>query len=247
MPQHFFHVPGLSFGFLGYTVLVSYLLSSLALAVMVWDGFRLKTYGMSPMGIVTMLSVCLICVVGPFTEQSHLFYPADNWKLLLTWGLDAALLAVIFAQYLIYGPAHDPLLPDHADKFYVLALLEFVVVLAGCWTFIVYYQDYYVNEICPIAILVMSVGYVISLYLRRDLRGLSVPAAWLLALSNLLLYGAVWAGNMSDPYPEAEYGYYFIYWLFGVTLALNFAYAALLPRHKRASQGAPGRTDSALV
>jgi hypothetical protein len=246
MPQHYFHLQGLTFGALGDTVLASYVLSTLALAVIVWEGFRLKTYGMPPLGIISMLSVCLICIIGPFSGQSHLFYSRTNHGLLATWALDAALLAVIFGQYLAYGPRHVSLLRQHVDKFHWFAWLEFAVVALGFWSFIVYYQDYYVNEACPIAILIMTAGFVASIYMRGDLKGLSVLVGCLLGLSNFLLYGAVYAGNLSDPYPEAEYGYYFIYWLFLLTLALNVTYIVLLVRRKRDVLRQP-QDDAVLV
>jgi hypothetical protein len=233
MPQHYFHIEGLSYGFLGIVVLFSYVCSTLALVVMIRDGFRLKTYGMPPLGIVSMLAVCLICVFGPFSGQSHLFFPKSEWKLTATWALDAVLLGVILFQYLRYAPRDPRLPPDRVEAFRLFVWGQLAVVVAGFWTFIVYYQDYYVNEACPIAILIMTAGYVASIHLRRDLRGLSLTAGWLLGISNLLLYGGVYAGNMSDPYPEAEYGYHFIYWLYGLTLAMNLGYVRLLALHKR--------------
>jgi len=246
MPQHYFHVYELSTTFLAYTVLVSYLLSTGALIVMVRDGFRYKTYGMPFIGIACMLAVSVMCVVGPFTSQSHLFFPKDNWKLLLTWGLDAVLLGVILWQYLRYGRDDAPPLGAHLDQFRLLTLLQVVVIFSGFWAFIVYFQDYYVNEICPLAILFMTAGYVTSLYQRRDLTGLSVPAGWMLGLSNLLLYGAVVAGNMSDPFPEAEYGYGFIYWMYVITLLLNAIYVAILPHRRRQTMRAAATAAGVL-
>lgn len=247
MPQHYFHIEGLSYGFLGIVVLLSYILSMLALVVMIWDGYRLKTYGMPPLAIIAMLSICLICVFGPFSNQSHLFFPKSQWQLIATWGLDGALLGVIFFQYLRYGPGALGLSGHAVDGFHLSAWATFAVSITGFWSFIVYYQDYYVNEAAPIAILIMSLGYMTSLYLRPNLDGLSVPAGWLLALSNLLLYGAVYAGNMSDPYPEAEYGYYFIYWLYVVTLVVNFSYVFRLARHKRNPERRPLPAQGAIV
>lgn len=237
MPQHYFHIEGLSYGFLGVVVLLSYICSTLALVLIIRDGFRLKTYGMPPLGLISMLAVCLICVFGPFSGQSHLFFPKSEWKLTATWALDGLLLAVILFQYFRHGPRELGLAGARAEGFYAYVWAQLAVVTAGFWTFIVYYQDYYVNEACPIAILIMTAGFLSSLYRRRDLRGLSLPAGWLLGISNLLLYGAVYAGNMSDPYPEAEYGYDFIYWLYALTLTMNAAYVWLLRHHRRQADG----------
>ncbi|HET9370166.1 MAG TPA: hypothetical protein VFO19_07950 [Vicinamibacterales bacterium] len=223
MAKHYFHVEGLSLGFLAATVGVSYLLSSAASVWMVIHGFRHKTYAMPPAGLMALLSVCLICVFGPFSDQSHLFYYRGQTTLLITWGLDALLVGIVFAQYVTYGgrQAHRD---GQLALFHLLVWSTFTVVGYGIWSFIIFYQDYYVNEICPIALFIVAAGYVRAAMADPQWRGLSLGVAWLLGLSNVLLFGAVVAGNMSDPYPEAEYGYGFIYWLYAVTLILNFVY-----------------------
>ena len=42
----------------------------------------------------------------------------------------------------------------------------------GAWEFVVFYQDVYVNEICPIGMLVMAIAYVTTLFTRVRLHGL---------------------------------------------------------------------------
>jgi hypothetical protein len=238
MAKHYFHVEGLSLGFLAATVGVSYLFSSAATIWMVVHGFRHKTYAMPPAGIMSLLAVCLICVIGPFSDQSHLFYYRGQRALLFTWGLDALLLGVVFTQYLLYG-GREAKRTGHFGLFHLLGWSTFTVVGLGIWTFIVFYQDYYVNEICPIALFIVAAGYVRKTMVDPDWPGLSVGIAWLLGLSNLLLYSAVIAGNMSNPYPEAEYGYGFIYWLYGVTLVLNFVYVHLATQQRRGTRRPP--------
>lgn len=224
MARHYFHLHGLSVEALAMTVAVSYVLSALAVVVMVVHGFRRRTYAMPPISTMAMLSICAICVWGPFSNQSHLFYEKTKWPLLLTWGLDGALIAVILGQFLAWGRG-DIFGGLPRAWFYGLIAVTLGTIASGLWSFIVFYQDYYVNEICPLVMLVMAAEYVHYAYASPGWKGISASVAWLLALSNLLLFSAVVLGNMADPYPEAEYGYGFIYWVYALTLLLNFLYA----------------------
>ena len=69
---------------------LSAICSALFVLIAVWDGWRLKTYGMPPLAIVSFLSAWLIALIGPFTNQSHLF-PGSRAEL-VQFGVD-----VIFA------------------------------------------------------------------------------------------------------------------------------------------------------
>ena len=231
MVRHYFG--SLMFGrsLLGYVVAASAVCSALFVLIAVWDGFRHKTYGMPPLAIVSFLAAWIIALVGPFTGQSHLF-PASSsefWQ----FGVPVALGLVIFWQFLRYAPTSHPMAPGLTDRYHLLVWAEFVAIYMGLWTFIVFYQDYYVNEMEPLQNLVASVSLLASVFLRRDLRGQSVLGAWLFLAGNALLHLAMVAGNLSDPYPEAQHGYSFIFWVMAMIFFLNLAYALLLPRRKR--------------
>ena len=231
MPQHYYGITYLGRGFLGYTVGLSAICSALFVLIAVRDGWRLKTYGMPPLAIVSFLSAWLIALIGPFTNQSHLF-PGSRAEF-VQFGVPFVLGTIILLQYLRYGPTDHPLLPHLTDRFRLLLWAQFVVVFAGLWSFVVYYQDYYVNEMEPIQNLVASGSLLAAAVLRQDLRGLSVPGAWFFLLGNLLLHVAMVAGDLSDPYPDAANGYYFIYWPMSTIFVVNLGYAILLRRRKR--------------
>lgn len=229
MAQQYF---GLDRGLLGYVVLVSAVCSALFVLIALRDGYRKKTYGIPPLALVAFLSSWIIAVIGPYTSQSHLFpgSRAEFWQ----FAVPVVLGLCILLQYLKYGPTTHPLIPNLRDPYHLLLFVQWAVVYSGLWFFLVFYQDYYVNEMEPVANFVASSSMLASVYLRqKHLDAQSVPGAWLFLVGNLLLHGAMAAGNMSDPYPEAQHGYGFMYWTMTMILLLNVAYAVLLPRRLR--------------
>jgi hypothetical protein len=96
---------------------------------------------------------------------------------------------------------HPHLWPQLNPYIRWLALPLLAVVTYGEWTFIVFYQDVYINEIWPLCILVMSINYLTNLFTRVRLRGLSVTVAWLWLVSNTFLYVGVVFGDMNVAYP----------------------------------------------
>lgn len=237
MVRHYFGSLMLGRGLLGYVVAASAVCSALFVLIAVWDGFRHKTYGMPPLALVSFLAAWIIAVVGPFTDQSHLFpgSGSEYWQ----FGVPVALGLVIFWQFLRYAPTTHPLVPDLTDRYHLLVWAEFAAVYMGLWTFAVFYQDYYVNEMEPLQNLIASASLLASVFLRQNLRGQSVLGAWLFLAGNTLLHGAMVAGNLSDPYPEAQHGYAFIFWIMAMIFILNVAYALLLPRRKRSLAARP--------
>lgn len=234
MPEHYFGFIGLGRESLRYIVALSAVCSSLFIVIALWDGFRLrpKTYGLTPLAIATFVAQCLVSIVGPSTSQSYLWShnTASNY---LQFGVPLMLLAIIFWQYLRYGPRQHPLVPNVTDRFHVLAWVALVVSFAVSWTFVVYHQDFFVNELQPTLNLIASVSLLAAVFVREDIRGLSVPGAWFYFAGNLLLYASMWAGEMSDPYPMAQHGYTYIYWIWMMIFAFNIAYAVLLRQRKR--------------
>ena len=57
--------------------------------------------------------------------------------------------------------------------------------------------------------------------------------AWAWAISNLFLYAAVVLGGMDGPYRNATHGYGFIYWVYAVTIILNFLFVYLLTLRRK--------------
>jgi len=213
---------------------VCYMLWNVSSVVMIVQGFREKSYGMPLLGLSAVLAVDLVALYGPFSGQSHLFYYKEDYLLLGVWALWTLMQGLVYAQFLMYGRSHGHSIPEMERYFYPIAIGLPVTMVVTFWTFVVYYQDYYVNEICPIAVLIMSGAYLNELRVRPDLRGLSVAVGWMLAIAQLLLYSAVVLGDMTDPYPDASFGYGFIYWIYIVTVIMNFTYAVLITRKRRA-------------
>jgi hypothetical protein len=193
--------------------------------MLVVHGFRLKSYGMPLLSSAMLLAIAFACVIGPHTGQSHLFYDASKWNLVVVWVVSFLLQALIFAQYLRWGSAHPHRHQLLGRYFHPIALVAFLLSFAFVWLFIVFYQDYYVNEIFPIATLLMAVGYVGTLYTRVRLRGLSVAAAWIYTVAIACLYLGTALGDMNQPFPEAAHGYGLIYFVWTLTVALMVAYS----------------------
>ncbi len=214
-------------------VITSYVLWFFALGFMVVQGFRQKSYGMPPFAITSMLGVCLICCVGPWIEPS-LFYPKDHLAVVWCWRGWAMLMLLLFFQYLIWGKHYPYRILEFKKHFYLIAFGSLFSSIVMAWTFINFYQDYYVNSTCALfAVLPMSIGYFGTLYTRPKLRGLSVTVAWCLTIGTALLYGGTVLGGMDASYPKhTETGYHFIYALFLVTVVLNVAYSIMLTRRR---------------
>jgi hypothetical protein len=219
-------------------VIGCYVLWNVAYVLMMIQGRREKSYGMPTIGSAAVLAICMIALYGPFSNESHLFYYKNNYLTLSVWIISLVLQLGVYFQCIYYGRQHTHLVPEVAKHFAAVAIGLLLVMTITFWNFIVYYQDYYVNEICPIAVLISSAAFLGTLYARPDLRGLSVTVAWMLAIGDLLLYAAIVLGDITDPFPDAAFGYGFIYWIFFVTLVLNFIYAILITRRRARLRGA---------
>ncbi|TFG86102.1 MAG: hypothetical protein E4H17_04455 [Gemmatimonadales bacterium] len=213
---------------------LNYVLAIAALLIMIVQGFRQKSYGMPMVGSASLTAISLICVVGPFSGQKHLFYDAGKSPMLVAvWALGALLYGLVFVQYLIYGRRHPHRAPELGRHFFTIAAFVFALMLATEVSFLVFYQDYYVNEICPLAVLVMGLAYFGTMFSRPKLRGLSVTAAWLLTASSFMLYLGTVLGSMDAAYPGHEQtGYGFIYWVYALTLVALVVYSVLLTRRR---------------
>ena len=216
-------------------VIGCYALWFFGLIWMVIQGFIQKSYGMPPIGTAGMLGICVIAIVGPYLEP-HLFYdpvkePYIPW-IWAGWGL---LVAIVFVQYLMYGKGHVHRILEFKKHFYAIAIGTLLVMTYLAWTFIVFYQDYYVNASCALfAVLPMSIGWFTSLYTRPQLRGLSVVVAWTFTVGTALLYLSMMLNNMADPFRgHSDTGYAFIEGVFYLTIFLNVWYSIELTRRRR--------------
>ena len=213
-----------------------YVLWTAALVLMIVKGFKEKSYGMPMVSSATMLAMCYLTgYIGPWIEV-HLFFAKGHEILLFTWRLWAWLLSAIFVQYLVFHKKHR-----HSTMF---SLAVLAVCLITEWTYITFHQDYYVNELSPLVVLVMAIFFFPELSPRSDMKAMTPMIAWLLAVGTALLYVAVVLGDMKDAYPFKHHGYDFIYWVYLSTLVLMFAYAWIVTRrHRRRATPDPAPTE----
>jgi hypothetical protein len=186
----------------GAMVAVSYIVLTATVVTIAVDGFRHRSYGMPLWGIVSILGLTFICAFPGPAVYPHLFQRLVNVRVLLwMWRGWFVLHSIIFLQYLRYAHTHPHFWPALGRWVVPFAVVFLVVVTYGEWSYIVFYQDVYINEVYPIVILVMSVNYAVALFSRIRLRGLSLWVAWGWLIGNVLLYGGVFLSGMSDQYP----------------------------------------------
>ncbi len=230
-------------------VSLSYIVFLTLFGLMIYIGFKTKSYGMPFLGIVAHLAVITICAfIGPFSDHSHLFCEeistgkssglcpetTSGQILIWFWRLLFALQGTIFIQYLMYGKKIIHPIKMLHERFYFIAAIGLVLNLLFFWFFIVFYQDFYVNEASAFAVLIIAVFYLYLLSTRTDLTGLSPAVAWLWTAGMGLLYLGTAVGNMKNPYPDhANTGYGLIYLIYVVTVVFLAWYAVALTKRRR--------------
>lgn len=231
MFHHIHHVPD---DVLKLMVAGCYILWFIGLFWMVVQGFRQKSYGMPPLGTAAMLGICIIAIVGPYIEPNLFYDPKTNPQLPWIWAGWGVLVAIVYAQYIMYGKDYPHRILELKKHFYAIAIGTLIIAIAVDWTFIVFYQDFYVNVTCALfAVLPMSIGWFTSLYTRPKLRGLSVSVAWMFTVGTALLYLAIMLGDMAAAYPGHEKtGYAFPMLIMIITMVLNVLYSILLTKRR---------------
>jgi hypothetical protein len=207
-------------------VALSYLLWVIALLRIIVKSQKLKTQGMPPLGTMSMMSICFVTGwIGPWADPCNF---EKGSLLVMTWRLWTILLVPIYIQFLKYGGSEILAGRRLQPYFQPLAILGLVGAMVTQWTFIQFFRDYYINIACPLlCVLPMAAGYVKAAFTETNLKGMSITAALLLTVGTALLYLAVVLGNMHNAYPHYQV-YGFIYWIYGVTIVLLYAYTILL-------------------
>jgi hypothetical protein len=179
---------------------ISYVMYFIADILIVRTGFQRRTFGQAPVPAGILLGSAIAALIGPFTNQHHLFPYGlhDRGYLLVIWLLSVVLQGLIFAQYFAYSKG----VPD--GRRWLLGSIATAGAFVFSWLFIAFYQDLYVNEIFAIATLLMAVGYVVSLSPHSELRGMPVSGAWLYTGAITFAELGTWVGSMAAAYPEAE-------------------------------------------
>ena len=231
-----------------YIVTAGYFFHTSAFFGIIYVGYKHKSYGMPPFATAAALGFATICgFYGPWqSDYSYLFFSPEqsNFDFLVNlWRFWALMCLIVLYQYFrwaknnknIWSNLKEYKLPGYLNST-VLFLLMIALFILGDWYFIVFFQDYYVNVISPFVMFFVAIGYLGTLFIRPKLLGLSLYVAWAWFIGNLLLYGGTVLGPMDDPYRNFHHGYDFIYWLYIVTLLLNFAYAYLLSKRREELQ-----------
>ena len=221
-------------------VALSYIMWVVAQTLIIWRGYKLKTFGMPALGLISTVSLCFLTgFVGPWVAKD-LFYSKEHWYLVWTWRLWWLQGVIIFVQFIRYGKYQ--LSTALQPYFYMFVLVSVLVAGVTQWTFIIFFKDYYVNIACPLlCVLPMSFGYLMAPFTRSNLKGLSISAAWLLTIGTALLYLSVVLNDMSQPYPgHQSTGYGFIYWIYGLTIFLYYVATVMLVHKTEALEALPG-------
>jgi hypothetical protein len=184
----------------------------LAYICSIWVGFRDHSYGFP------LVAVCLN-ISWEFVF-SLIIRPKSKLRMILTliWlGLDSVILFQLFR----WGAA-DQLVPIQAH-FVAIVLSTLVLAAIGHITFYYTYQDEGGEGVAFAINLVMSILFILLLFHRPGLQGLSYATAWLKMLGTLILSVVNTVLMYKDP---KRYGFFFF--LFATILLFDVLYIYLL-------------------
>lgn len=238
----------------GIFVGISYLILTAAYIILLVQGFRTKSYGMPLIGQAAMLAVTIL-VVGPgpmlqpclfdtFIRVPEGFAPglaADPQKLYFgasaaawVWRIGLVIQGLVFFQYLKWGKDQTFILEFQKKYFYLTAWGVLALFTLMSYLYIVFYQDYYVNEVYLVATVILAVSYLGSLQFNSNLRGFSVLTAWCWTIGTLLLYIGIVIGHMNEAFHDhLDTGYEYIHALYILAVAFFAAYAVGLTKRYR--------------
>ena len=238
----------------GIMVGISYLILTMAYVILIVQGFRKKSYGMPLIGQAAMLAVTIL-VVGPgpmlqpclfdvFIRVPEGFAPglaADPAKLYAgataaawVWRIGLVIQGIVFFQYLKWGREQSFVVETQRKFFHLSAWGVLALFTVMSYLYIIFYQDYYVNEVYLVATVILAVSYLASLQVNTNLRGFSVLAAWCWAIGTLFLYIGIVIGHMNEAFHDhLDTGYEFIHALYIVAVCVFTAYAIGLTRRYR--------------
>ncbi len=241
----------------GIAVGVSYLILTLAYVIMLIQGFRHRSYGMPLVGQAAMLGVTIL-VVGPgpmlqpclfdvFIRVPTNFEPGTLANItafmsgstfaVWVWRIGLVIQGLVFLQYLMWGRSHTDLTEAKRKHFYAIAFGVLALFTIIEYLYIVFYQDYYVNEVYLVATAIMAVSYLVALFTKTQLRGFSVSVAWCWAIGTLLLYTGIVIGHMNEAFHDhLDTGFGYIHALYAIAVATFVIYAIGLTRRFRSTK-----------
>lgn len=212
----------------------------LAYVAIIRVGFRDRVYG------IPVLAICLNvtweaffffnCPLVPAcaaNDPKCVCPPLDplSWAILSLWVL---LDFIILFQLLRYGRSHQ-IIPEVRQYFYWI--IPGVLCFAFFWhySYITFYEDVSGIEDAWGINLIMSAMFILMLFLRPKLEGLSFAAAVLKMLGSALnAVGLL----LTMPYPFRHHeNYNFLYFLFASVFCLDLVYVWLLYTRRTALAG----------
>ena len=140
----------------------------IAYALIIWTGFRNRTYGLPLTAVALNYSwEVLYCFV----------FPSSCWVVRLLRYSWLALDSLLVWQLLRFG-RREQRIPDFRQHYYIGLLVIFVMAAIGHLTFHHAFQDQGGQEAAYAINFIMSILFVLLFYSRRDGHGLSYGAAW---------------------------------------------------------------------
>lgn len=172
--------------------------------IVIYQNWKNKTCGMPLLGICAIFVQCLIyATFGPYVRpdlfpHNPYVYTGPNltetveqsWRVVWIWRGWLVVQGVVLWQYFLYHD-HDrhPLdIPVPRKKLGSMVAWLLFGNLVLQWSFIEFYHDYNVNQSDPMFYLFMAGGFVMLAKARPNLKGLSLPVAWMKMIGTALIY-----------------------------------------------------------
>lgn len=193
-------------------------------------GFKDKSYG------IPLVAICLNVTWELFfaglcnlTVGGDLCFTGPDLRFVQIW---AIFDLIIFYQLLRFGRAQqtNPLL-KHPVGFYASIAAFLLVGYLGQTTFITSHHDTSGDEMAWISSLIMNILFILAVFEPRGTQGLSLPAAWAKLVANSCIALSLIAINM-EPFKH-QFGFQFIYFLFGAVFLTDCGYLAALYWRRR--------------
>ena len=187
----------------------------------IYQGFKDKSYGIPLVAICLNITWELFFAFGCSPSLGHDICVADSdLKFVRLWALFDV---VIFAQLLRYGRSfqENPLLQNRLG-FYLTVAGLLAIGYVGQSTFIISHRDVSGDEMAWISSLIMNVLFILAVFGKHGMVGLSLPAAWAKLVANTCIAGGLLAVNL-EPFKH-QFGHQFMYFLFTAVFLTDSLY-----------------------
>ena len=197
------------------------LMWAIAYVLIIYHGFKYKTYG------VPMVAICLN-ISWEFIYSFIIMDP--NPIRLLLYRIWFVLDCIIIFQLFIYGKKAQ-LLPYLKEHYHVFLVTTLISAYFGMTYFIAYYDDHTGAESALIINLLMSVLFVFLFLQRNTMRGLSYGAAWTKMIGTALTSVVVY--YLYPPEKPDQHDFRFLTFLSVLIFLWDILYIFLLRNHRK--------------